>query len=89
MKNWQKYIFIGLIIVLAISLGGEVMAQCPMCKAAVVSGTEANVTSPLAKALNSGIIYLFILPYLTILGVVFFSYRYYKRQRSEEQSQQA
>ena len=61
------------------------MAQCPMCKAAVESnhGDESN---PLAEGLNTGIIYLFVLPYLTfsLLGLVW--YLGYRRKKQQELS---
>jgi len=58
----------------------ELMAQCPMCRAAaeqnLASGGEA------ARGLNHGILYLLITPYLIvgIIGVIWY-YRYRKSQR--------
>ena len=62
---------------------GEAVAQCPMCKAAVetANGGESKTVS----GLNSGIIYLFILPYgsLTLLGIVIYlAYRKRKRENA-------
>lgn len=51
----------------------DVEAQCAMCKATAESATE-NVDKGIGEGLNSGIVYLMVLPYLllaTIL-VVFF-----------------
>jgi len=58
----------------------ELMAQCPMCRAAaeqnLASGGEA------ARGLNNGILYLLVSPYLIvgIIGVIWY-YRYKKTQR--------
>jgi hypothetical protein len=60
-------------------------AQCPMCKAAVESNSGyGEGESWLASMLNTGIIYLFTLPYLAIMGVGFLWYRGYKRKQREE-----
>lgn len=60
-------------------------AQCPMCKAAVVSnsgyGEEENA---MASGLNTGIFYLFALPYLALMGVGFLFYRGYRRRKRRE-----
>ncbi len=48
-------------------------AQCPMCKAAVTTGSNYGAKeSKLVAGLNSGILLLFLLPYgsLMLLGVV-------------------
>jgi len=55
----------------------DVLAQCPMCRAAaeqnLASGGEA------ARGLNNGILYLLVTPYLivSLLGVIWY-YRYRK-----------
>jgi len=58
----------------------ELMAQCPMCRAAaeqnLASGGEA------ARGLNHGILYLLITPYLIvgIIGVIWY-FQYRKSQK--------
>ncbi len=56
----KKYIFAILLFFAAIQSSS---AQCTMCKAAAESDEKAN------KGLNTGIIYLLIMPYILIGGV--------------------
>lgn len=67
----------------------EAAAQCPMCKAAVESNTGyGEEGSWLASMLNTGILYLFALPYLALMGVGFLWYRGYKRRQREEAAEE-
>ncbi len=65
-------------------------AQCPMCKAAVTTGSNYGAKeNKLVAGLNSGILYLFLLPYgsLTLLGVVLvYNYRKNNRRNGQELS---
>jgi hypothetical protein len=86
MKRLAHY-FTGLILLLSvwIMVPMEAAAQCPMCKAAVESGTNyGEGESWLASMLNTGIFYLFALPYLAIMGVGLLYYRGYRRRKREE-----
>ncbi len=77
----NKNIILFLVFAVAlILLDGDNFAQCPMCKAGVESNAEEGATH-LPAALNTGIMYLFVLPYLLIGGVAFFWYRAYKRSK--------
>jgi cbb3-type cytochrome oxidase subunit 3 len=65
---------------------GVAMAQCPMCKAAVETGNGGE--SKTVSGLNTGIIYLFALPYgsLILLGIVLYlAYRRRKRENARAQ----
>ncbi|MEL7401086.1 MAG: hypothetical protein AAGN35_04715 [Bacteroidota bacterium] len=96
MKNWfalgkHKMVGAALLLLLVVILFGfeSVEAQCPMCKAAVESGTDYGAKdSWLASMLNTGILYLFALPYLVIMGVGILWYRGYKRRKREEAQSQ-
>ena len=62
------------VILLAVLVFGEnVWAQCAMCRATAESVTE-HVDKGIGEGLNSGILYLMLVPYviLTTLAVVFF-----------------
>ena len=50
-------------------------AQCAMCKAVVENGN-----SDMAEALNLGIIYLMIFPYLILIAAAFLFYRNRKKK---------
>ncbi|MFN8394440.1 MAG: hypothetical protein U0176_07185 [Bacteroidia bacterium] len=64
------------------------MAQCPMCKAAVTTGSNYGAKeSKLVAGLNTGILYLFVLPYgsLMLIGVVFLVARKKHRQQHPQE----
>ncbi len=51
-------------------------AQCAMCRAALAG--EGNVAK--AKAVNNGIVYLMLIPYLLVAGVFYAVYRMRKNK---------
>jgi hypothetical protein len=65
----------GLVLLFLISTKG--IAQCAMCRAAIE--TESNATK--AEALNDGIVYLMIAPYL-LVGVI--GYIIYRMRKSKQ-----
>jgi hypothetical protein len=54
-------------------------AQCAMCRAAL--GGDGNKIQ--AQAVNDGIVYLMMIPYILVAGVGFAVYRLYKKKKSE------
>ena len=48
--------------------------QCAMCRAVL----ESEVGQNTAEGVNNGIIYLMLIPYLIVGGLVIVSYRYFK-----------
>lgn len=55
----------------------DINAQCAMCRAALE--TEDGGTK--AEAVNNGIVYLMIFPYLLVGLALFFSYKVYKSKK--------
>lgn len=51
-------------------------AQCAMCRAAL--GGDANIEK--AKAVNDGIVYLMVIPYLLVAVIGYFVYRMKKNK---------
>ena len=51
-------------------------AQCAMCRAALTS--EGNATK--AAAVNDGIVYLMVIPYLLVAGIGYYVYRMKKKK---------
>lgn len=51
-------------------------AQCAMCRAAL--GGDANIEK--AKAVNDGIVYLMVIPYLLVAVIGYFVYRMRKNK---------
>lgn len=57
-----------------------VQAQCAMCRSTLENNVSDNTDIALAAKLNTGIIYLFIMPYLIIAVVAYLWYRQSKKK---------
>jgi uncharacterized membrane protein YciS (DUF1049 family) len=64
-----KYIGTFAIVVVAILIGADVDAQCAMCKMSAEAASK-EMDMSIGEQVNSGIIYLMIIPYLVFF--VFF-----------------
>lgn len=73
--KFQKLIF-GICIFL---IGISSNAQCAMCRAAL-SG-DSNIKK--AEAVNDGIVYLMVIPYLLILIIGYLIYRMYTNKKKQ------
>ena len=83
MKKYLGILFFLLVLQIPVS---NLQAQCPMCKAAVVSNTEDGAKGVgTASGLNTGILILFFLPYACI-GTVAFATVYFIRKHRKEQA---
>lgn len=66
MKNTIKYSLLsGLLFLLNIS---TIFAQCPMCRGAAEANLKEGGTH--ALGLNTGIIYLFLIPYICVMTLI-------------------
>jgi hypothetical protein len=54
-------------------------AQCAMCRAAL--GGDGNRAQ--AQAVNDGIVYLMLIPYVLVAGIGFAVYKLYKKKKAE------
>jgi amino acid permease len=54
-------------------------AQCAMCRAALEG--EGNVKK--AQAVNDGIVYLMLIPYILVGAIGFFIYRMYRKKKAQ------
>ena len=59
-------------------------AQCAMCAATVESNQKAG-QGGIGTSLNTGILYLMILPYIMFSIIAYFWYKNAKRQKTEAQ----
>lgn len=89
MKTWMIQVLrtLPILFLLWMVEPAHAVAQCPMCKAAVESGSDGG-ENKLVAGLNTGIIYLFILPYsaIMLLGVVLYlAYRRRRRAQAREE----
>jgi len=79
MKKLAIWLFLSVLIFL-ISNGSEVLAQCAMCKASVETNVNVDGIGFAAK-LNTGILYLFVTPYLLVMVIGYFWYKKSKEHR--------
>ena len=69
--------YFSLVLILVFSLFSQSMqAQCAMCRAALTS--EGN--SAKAAAVNDGIVYLMVIPYILVAGIFYAIYRMKKKK---------
>ncbi len=79
MKKYSRY-FIVLIMVGSICLLSNDLMACAMCKETGNAASGFN-----AKGLNSGILYLMVIPYIAFSVLGYFWYKTSKRERAQEQ----
>ncbi len=75
-RNVQSYLF-SFFFLLVFSLSAN--AQCAMCRAAL--GGEGNKAQ--AQAVNDGIVYLMVIPYLLVGGIGYYIYRMRMNKKQE------
>lgn len=73
-------IFILFISVFAGTVSNTASAQCAMCTINAEQGVKNGNTQ--AKGINSGVIYLMVIPYILIAGLGVLWYKRYRTQRS-------
>ena len=64
-----------LALVMVFLYQGTALAQCAMCRSTVVNNVSNGNELELAAGLNTGILYLFVTPYLLVGLVAFFWYK--------------
>lgn len=64
----RNYLIVTLVIIMSL-IQIDLNAQCAMCKQAAETSLKSNPNS-IARGLNSGIIYLMVVPYL-LIGFIF------------------
>ena len=70
-----------LLIVVLSALGlGQSLAQCAMCRSSL-ENNFSNGDPGIAAGINSGILYLLVLPYITVMII---GYLWYKSTRHDE-----
>jgi len=76
--------FILFILTLSASNITPASAQCAMCAISAEQGTKNGNTQ--AKGINSGVIYLMVIPYILIAGLGVLWYKKYRTTRSSHSS---
>ena len=73
-KNQSKLLYV---CALLLSTSLTTMAQCAMCRASLES--EGNVAK--AEAVNDGIVYLMVIPYVLVAIIGFIIYKMYFKKK--------
>lgn len=70
-KNTMSTLFFWVVLFFMNFYSNSVKSQCAMCRAAL--GGEAHKAQ--AEAVNDGIVYLMVIPYILVAGVAYAIYR--------------
>ncbi len=83
MKNKIMFfsVLTALVLLLAAFLAEPAAAQCAMCKASAEANLKAGGGDP--KGLNTGILYMLVMPYLLVFGIGFWWWRNRRKERRE------
>lgn len=81
MKKLANTVLLTLIIL--VMNAGQVWAQCAMCRGSVES-TMGNGRNNVGIGLNTGIMYLFVMPYLIFAVIGYLWYRNSRKARDEQ-----
>ncbi len=73
-------ILLSITFILLVFFSPDLSAQCAMCKAVAESGTENG--NKAAAGLNSGILYLVMIPYLILGSLVFLWWKYFRNREA-------
>jgi hypothetical protein len=76
-------VFVGMLALLILS-SADLWAQCAMCRGSVES-SMGNGRNNVGVGLNTGIVYLFVMPYLIIAVIGYLWYRNSKRNQQERE----
>lgn len=83
MKKLMLVFTVVFILVLS-GVGGDLLAQCPMCRATAESNLSNGGTE--GKGLNDGILYMLGMPYILIGTIAFL---WWKNRKTEGELEQA
>lgn len=68
-------------IILLTCITVDLTAQCAMCRATVES--SAKTPNGKGKGINSGILYLMVIPYLMAAGIGYFWYKHSRKETAK------
>ena len=81
----KKFLVIcGFVIVFFVLTIPSTMAQCAMCRGSVES-SMGNGRNNVGVGLNTGIVYLFLMPYLLVAAIGYMLYRSSKKAQQERE----
>lgn len=76
----MKRLIIGFVFLFSFLSVNLASAQCAMCRASVENNVSNGETS-IGAGLNSGILYLFVMPYLMAMAIGFFWWKSAKKKK--------
>ncbi len=81
----MKYRFLIILVCIAafLLIANDASAQCAMCKMTAEDGMKDGNSQ--SASLNSGILYLLVMPYLSFAVIGFLWWRNYKRKKATEE----
>lgn len=87
MENLFKITYLILVLNAATVCQNQAYSQCAMCKSTVESNQKEDSQNAINKAqgLNTGILYLMVLPYVIFACIGYFWYKNSKKEREERQ----
>lgn len=77
-RSYKKYFLLSIIFYLLSFVYSKAYAQCAMCRASLESSGQEQQ----AEALNDGIVYLMVIPYILIAVAGYFIYRMYTKKKN-------
>lgn len=78
-RRTVKYLWSLFLVLYSFLFSISANAQCAMCRAALAG--EGNKVK--AQAVNDGIVYLMVIPYLLVGGIGYYIYRMRKKKKQE------
>ncbi len=78
-NRWHIIFFI--LVVFAFAEVDTLKAQCAMCRAVL----ESEADKSQARGINNGIVYLMVIPYILVGGVLFAIWKSRKKELQQEQ----
>lgn len=84
MKNKIKlFLLAGLLALLVVFSTTDASAQCAMCRATVESN-NTHRDNEVGRGLNTGILYLMVIPYILVGSIGLIWYRYSRKNKNAE-----
>jgi hypothetical protein len=75
----RRFLFhLSFVVMLLLAVNFETSAQCALCKSTAESSLKEGSTQ--AKGLNTGILYLLVMPYILVGGIGYWWYTQRKKQ---------
>jgi hypothetical protein len=71
-----------LILIVTSLISSDLAAQCAMCKATAEAGIKEGQTT--SAGLNTGILYLLVMPYLAFMVIGLLWWKNYKKRKAED-----